>query len=95
MDTNYNDEMEYANKIAKTLNSLEKQVEVVNTPAVLPSEKLKNAGNNLYIDENGVLRVQPVGFAKTLNKHFGQFAQTTQTESVADVLVSSSLVQEA
>lgn len=94
MDTNYNDEMEYTKNIAKTLNSLGKPVEVVNTPAVLPSEKLKNAGNNLYIDKNGVLRVQPDGFTKTLNKHFGQFAQTTENTSVtADVLASSSLVQ--
>lgn len=94
MDANYNDEMEYTDKIAKTLSSLEKSVEVVNTPAVLPSEKLKNAGNNLYIDENGVLRVQPMGFAKTLNKHFGQFAKSSEANAVADVLATS-LVQEA
>lgn len=93
MDTNYNDEMEYTKNIAKTLESLGNQVEVVNTPAVPTSIKLSNGGNNLYIDDNGVLRVQPVGFAKSLTKHYAQFAQTADN-TMTDVLATS-LIQEA
>ncbi len=96
MDANYNNEMEeYTNKIAETLNSLNEEIEAINTPVVPASEKLKNAGNNLYIDSNGVLKCQPNGFSKSLSKHFGEFAKEASVGSGLVDAISATFVQGA
>lgn len=96
MDANY--EMEYkkyTENIADTLNSLGTEVKAVNTPVVPASEKLKAAGNILYIDEYGKLKCQPVDYEKFLNKHFGEFAKTTETQEVKADIFATSFVQGA
>ena len=96
MDTNY--EMEYKNyteNIANTLKSLENGVEVINTPVVPASEKLRIAGNNLYIDKDGKLKVQPMGFEKSLNRHFAEFAKTESKEDARADVFATSFVQGA
>lgn len=96
MDANY--EMEYkkyTENIADTLNSLGTEVKAVNTPVVPASEKLKAAGNIVYIDEYGKLKCQPVDYEKSLNKHFGEFAKTTETQEVKADIFATSFVQGA
>ena len=96
MDANYEMEYEkYSKNIADTLNSLGTEVKAVNTPVVPASEKLKAAGNILYIDEYGKLKCQPVDYEKSLNKHFGEFAKTTETQEVKADIFATSFVQGA
>lgn len=97
MDANYEMEYEkYTKNIADTLNSLGTEVEAVNTPVVPASEKLKAAGINLYIDENGDLKCQPDDrYVKSLNRHFGEFAKTTETQEVKADMFATSFVQGA
>ena len=63
----------YRENMQKTYNSvfdIENKINKVEaTPLVPSSEKLRQAGNNLYIDENGVLRVQPLGYALGVSKY--------------------------
>lgn len=95
MDANYEMEYNYTENIANTLESLGTEVKTINTPVVPASERLKDTGNYLYIDENGKLRVQPVGYAKSLNKHFGEFAKNAETQEVKADMFATSFVQGA
>lgn len=97
MDANY--EMEYkkyTENIADTLNSLGTEVKAVNTPVVPASEKLKATGNIPYIDAKGDLRVKPDDrYEKSLKRHFGEFAKTTETQEVKADIFATSFVQGA
>lgn len=97
MDANYEMEYEkYTENIADTLNSLGTEVKAVNTPVVPASEKLKAAGNIVYIDEYGKLKCQPDDrYKKTLKRHFGEFAKTTETQEVKADIFATSFVQGA
>ena len=69
MEPNF--EMEnYLSNIEATYSSLSGDVNKVDaTPVVPASVKLQESGNQLYLDEKGVLRVQPVGHAKTIARY--------------------------
>lgn len=69
MEPNF--EMEnYLSNIEATYSSLSGEVNKVDaTPVVPASVKLEEAGNKLYLDEKGVLRVQPVGYAKSIARY--------------------------
>lgn len=85
----------YRENMQKTYNSVfdnEKKIkEVEATPIVPASLLLKQAGNNLYIDENGVLRVQPIKYASSISRYLENngLVNTNEQEQEANLFSSS------
>lgn len=73
---------QYNENIQKVVDNLVGDVrECIPPTALVPGvQKLQEAGNNLYIDESGVLRAVPVGYAESVLR----FTKDLVAESTVD-----------